>query len=80
MPSNAWYELRVQGSVGTREGEDRGASEGVAIGDDGHVCSIGSPYVKQFESAQAAMDYLKRCTIPGKSQFEVVLCHAAAAS
>lgn len=75
MQSAQWYELRVQGSVGTREGAQRGTHEGIAIADDGYVCSLGSPHVKHFESEQAALEYLKRCTIPGKHQFEIVLCH-----
>ncbi len=78
MQPGQWYELRVKGSIGTREGTVKGASDGVAIGDDGHVCSTASPHVKHFESEQAANDYLGRCTIPGKSQFEIVLCRAAA--
>jgi len=77
MQPSQWYELRVQGSIGTREGTVRGVREGVAISDDGHVCSTASPYVKHFASEQAAMDYLGRCTVPGKSQFEIVLCRAA---
>lgn len=77
MQSTQWYELRVQGSIGTREGTARGATEGVVIGDDGHVCSVACGCAMQFESQQAAMDYLGRCRIPGRSQFEIVLCHAA---
>lgn len=74
MPAKQWYELRARGSIGTREGEAWGATEGVAISDDGHLCPVGSAHVLRFESEQAALEYLARCTVPGKSDFEVVVC------
>lgn len=78
MQSTQWYELRVQGSIGTREGTARGATEGVVIGEDGHICSVACGCAMHFESQQAAMDYLGRCRIPSKDQFEIVPCQCRA--
>jgi len=78
MQPTQWYELRVRGSIGTHEGAARGATEGVAIGEDGYVCAVASGHAMHFESQQAAIDYLARSRIPGKSQFEIVPCHCRA--
>jgi hypothetical protein len=75
--SDIWYELRVEGSVGTQTGIVRNATEGIAIADSGRLCSIASGETKCFGSKQEAMHYLFNSTIPGNYRFEVVACNAA---
>lgn len=78
MAMAQWYELRVDGSAGTRSGMARGATEGIAIGESGRLCSIASGHSKRFGCEREAMDYLFKTTIPGQYRFEAVLCgHAA---
>jgi hypothetical protein len=79
MTLSQWYELRVAGSPGTTTGA-AGIKEGIAIGDNGRLCSIASGHAMKFESEQQALDYLGRTTIPGNYRFEAVPCGPAAAS
>ena len=69
-----WYELRVDGSAGTQAGNAKGATEGIAIGENGRLISIASGHPKKFESKQQAMDYLSKVMLSGDYQFEAVLC------
>lgn len=69
-----WYELRLEGSAGTRAGIPKGATEGIAIGDNGRLCSIATGHAMRFESEQHAMDYLGKSTIPGNYRLEIVPC------
>ena len=74
-----WYELRVAGSPGTTTGA-AGIKEGIAIGDNGRLCSIASGHAMKFESEQQALDSLGKTTVPGNYRFEAVPCGAPAAS
>lgn len=74
MAMAQWYELRVEGSAGTRSGIVQGATEGIAIGDSGRLCSISSGHSRRFGCEREAMDYLFTTTIPGHYRFEAVLC------
>jgi hypothetical protein len=73
-----WYELRIEGSAGTRAGIASSTSEGVAIGNSGRLCSTASGHAMRFESEQAAMDYLGKTATPANYRFEIVLCNHAA--
>jgi hypothetical protein len=77
-----WYELRVAGSAGTRAGivQGAGAPEGIAIAENGRLCSISSGRVKKFESKEEAIDYLGKIRVSGDYRFEAVLCGARAAA
>lgn len=75
-----WFELRVEGSAGTRAGITAGARDGIAIGDDGRLCSLTSGGAKRFESAQDAVDYLDRLKLSGDYRFEAIHCRAQAAA
>lgn len=77
MSPDIWYELRVEGSAGTRDGIAQGATEGIAIAQSGRLCSIASGQTKRFGSEEEAMLYLLNMTIPGNYRFEVVKCLAA---
>ncbi len=74
-----WYELRVDGSAGTRSGDAIGATEVIAIGENGRLISIALGHPKKFESKQQAMDYLSKVMLTGDYQLEAVLCGAGAA-
>jgi hypothetical protein len=74
MSPDIWYELRVAGSAGTRDGIAKGTAEGIAISESGRLCSIASGQAKRFASEQDAMSYLLNMTIPGNYRFEVVNC------
>ena len=75
-----WYELRVEGSAGTRAGNAGGASEGIAIAENGRLCSLASGKARRFDSEQQALDYLGRVRVSGDYRFEAVLCRLAAAA
>ena len=67
-----WYELRVVGSAGTST--ETAGSIGIAIGENGRLCSIASGKAKRFPTEQAAVDYLSASSIPGNYRFEAVRC------
>lgn len=74
MTSGEWYELRVAGSAGTLEGIASGAGEGIAVGENGRLCSLSSGGARRFESRQQAIDYLGKIKVSGDYQFEPVQC------
>ena len=74
MTLGEWYELRVTGSAGTRAGIVAGADEGIAVGENGCLCSITSGNARRFESQEQALDYLGKIKVSGDYQFEAVLC------
>ena len=74
-----WYELRLDGSAGTQSGDAKGATEVIAIGENGRLISIALGHPKKFESKQQAMDYLSKVMLTGDYQLEAVLCGAATA-
>ena len=69
-----WYELRVTGSAGTSAGIAAGTDEGIAVGENGRLCSLTSGSARRFESQQQAIDYLGKIKVSGDYQFEAVLC------
>ena len=75
-----WYELRVTGSAGTREGAASGMKEGIAVGENGRVFSLASGHARRFDSRQQAVDYLGKIKVSGDYQFEAVLCGVRAAA
>jgi hypothetical protein len=75
-----WYELRVTGSAGTSAAIATGTDEGIAVGENGRLCSLTSGTARRFESKQLAIDYLDRIKVSGDYQFEVVLCGVRAAA
>jgi len=75
-----WYELRVTGSAGTIAGVAAGAREGIAVGENGRLCSLESGGARRFESRQQATEYLGKIRVSGDYQFEAVLCGAKAAA
>jgi len=77
MASTQWYELRVAGSAGTRAGATTGIKEGIAVGEEGRLCSVASGKARRFESTREAADYLAKLKVSGDYQFEVVACGAA---
>ena len=80
MTSGEWYELRVAGSAGTAAGIAAGAGEGIAVGENGRLCSLGSGAARRFDSAQQAIDYLGKIKVSGDYQFEPVRCGVRAAA
>jgi hypothetical protein len=74
MKSGEWYELRVTGSAGTAAGIAAGADEGIAVGENGRLCSVSSGCARRFESAPDALDYLGKIKVSGDYQFEPVRC------
>ena len=74
MTLGQWYELRVTGSASTKEGAASGIKEGIAVGENGRVCSLASGHARKFESREQALDYLGKIRISGDYQFEAVLC------
>jgi hypothetical protein len=75
-----WYELRVTGSAGTSSGIATGTGEGIAVGENGRLCSLSSGGARRFESQQQAIDYLGKIKVSGDYQFEAVLCGVRAAA
>ena len=71
-----WYELRVTGSAGTSAGNASGAHEGIAVGENGRLCSLTSGGARRFESKTQALAYLGKIKISGDYQFEAVPCGA----
>lgn len=80
MTLDNWYELRVVGSAGTGAGIAAGASEGIAVGENGRLCALSSGGARRFESKQEALDYLRKIKVSGDYQFEAVRCGATVAA
>ena len=80
MTLGGWYELRVAGSSGTSASIAAGAHEGIAVGENGRLCSLASGFARRFESKEQALDYRGKIRISGDYQFEAVLCGAKAAA
>jgi hypothetical protein len=80
MTLGEWYELRVTGSAGTSAGVAAGAREGIAVGENGRLCSLESGSARRFDSKQQAVDYLGKIKVSGDYQFEAVLCGTRAAA
>ena len=80
MTTGEWFELRVSGSAGTREGITAAADEGIAVGENGRLCSLSSGCARHFDSAQDALDYLGKIKVSGDYQFEPVRCGIKAAA
>lgn len=80
MTLDKWYELRVLGSAGTSAGIAAGASEGIAVGENGRLCALSSGGARRFESKQQALDYLRKIKVSGDYQFEAVHCGATVAA
>lgn len=78
MTPGKWYELRVEGSAGTTSGLTADASEGIAVGENGRLCSLSSGCARKFDSPQQALDYLGKIKVSGDYRFEVVACGAKA--
>jgi hypothetical protein len=77
MNAPEWYELRVAGSAGTREASLAGAQDGIAVGDNGRLCSLSSGCARRFESREQAYDYLGKIKVSGEYHFEAVACGAS---
>jgi hypothetical protein len=75
-----WYELRVLGSAGTSAAAAAGASNGIAVGENGRLCALSSGSARRFESQQQALEYLGRIKVSGDYQFEAVRCGLQAAA
>lgn len=75
-----WYELRMAGSAGTGGGTSAGVLEGIAVGENGRLCSLASGGARRFESEQQAVEYLGKVKVSGDYQFEPVLCSPARAA
>lgn len=73
-----WYELRMAGSAGTGAGAAAGALEGIAVGENGRLCSLASGGARRFESEQQAVEYLGKVKVSGDYQFEAVQCRGQA--
>ena len=84
MATREWYELRVAGSAGTAAGTAAGIAagthEGIAVGENGRLCSLSSGGARRFESRQQAIDYLGKIKVSGDYQFEAVVCGTRAAA
>jgi len=80
MDSPEWYELRVAGSAGTRESPPAGAHDGIAVGENGRLCSLSSGRARRFESREQAYDYLGRIKVSGDYHFEAVACGVRASA
>ena len=78
MALSKWYELRVAGSAGTSAGITTGAHEGIAVGENGRLCSLTSSSARRFESKRQALEYLGKIKVSGDYQFEAVQCRAEA--
>jgi hypothetical protein len=77
---SGWYELRVAGSAGTAGGMTSGAYDGIAVGENGRLCSLASGGARRFESQEQATDYLGKIKVSGDYQFETVFCAGKAAA
>ena len=71
-----WYELRVSGSAGTRDGDAIGMKEGIAVAEGGRLCALASGRARRFGSRQEALDYLGQFKVSGDYTFEAALCGA----
>jgi len=80
MALREWYELRVAGSAGTTAGNSAGSLEGIAVGENGRLCSVSSGCARRFDSRQQAMDYLGKIRVSGDYRIEAVMCVPAAAA
>jgi hypothetical protein len=80
MTAGEWFELRVAGSAGTRAGAAAPVNEGIAVGENGRLCSLSSGGARRFESPQDALDYLGRIKVSGDYEFEPVRCGVKAAA
>lgn len=78
MTLDKWYELRVAGSAGTSAGRAAGATEGIAVAENGRLCALSSGGARRFESRQQALDYLGKIKVSGDYEFEAVRCGARA--
>jgi hypothetical protein len=74
VTAEEWFELRVAGSAGTRAGNTAAVNEGIAVGENGRLCSLSSGCARRFDSAQDALDYLGKIKVSGDYQFEPVRC------
>lgn len=74
-----WFELRVEGSAGTAAGLAAGALDGIAVGENGRLCSLSSGGARRFRSRGDALDYLAKIKISGDYRFEAVACRAETA-
>ena len=74
MAKAEWYELRVTGSAGTAAAGASGGNEGIAVGENGRLCSLSSGGARRFDTPQQALDYLGKIKVSGDYQFEVVAC------
>ena len=72
MEAPGWFELRVDGSVGTAGGKTQGASAGLAIGADGRLCSISPGPPMRFKTEDEAMGYLMSNSLGSLYRFVVV--------
>jgi hypothetical protein len=77
--TNEWFELRVAGSAGTAAGLAAGALEGIAVGQNGRLCSLTSGGARRFRSREEAIDYLGKIKVSGDYRFEAVVCRAETA-
>jgi hypothetical protein len=77
---SSWYELRVTGSAGTSAGIAADVHEGIAVGENGRLCSLSSGGARRFESQQQAIEYLGKIKVSGDYQFEAVRCGIKAAA
>ena len=80
MALGEWYELRVTGSAGTSDGLATGTHEGIAVGENGRLCSLASGGARRFESKLQALEYLGKLKVTGNYQFVPVLCSAKTAA
>jgi hypothetical protein len=80
MTLGEWYELRVTGSAGTTTGLISGTREGIAVGENGRLCSVSSGCARRFDSRQQAMNYLGKIRVSGDYRFEAVMCVPATAA
>ena len=78
MGMTQWYELRVVGSAGTSAGSATGLKEGIALSANGRLCAVSSGSAKRFPSAQEALEFLGKTSIPGVYNLEAVLCEIPA--
>jgi len=77
---DGWYELRVAGSAGTSAGIVGGACDGIAVGENGRLCSLASGGARQFKSKQQAIEYLGKIKLSGDYQFKAIPCGVKAAA
>lgn len=80
MALGGWYELRVTGSAGTSAAASTSSQEGIAVGENGRLCSLTSGGARRFDSQQLALEYLGKIKVSGDYQFEAVLCGVMAAA